>query len=173
MSSDKENIIDLLNLYAVAIDTTRWDLFDAIFTFDVKVDFGPTMQWSGLETFKTAFAGFHDPFEATQHALTNHQVIVDGDEANSLCYGNWRLIRHVPGGGDLWEGTGWYDDVLVRTSKGWRIKDRLCRTIWWTGNPRVGEANPGDRFEHILIPIRGEAAAGRVRYMAAVDKKYK
>ena len=30
--ADREDIIELINLYGLAMDTQRWDLFDRIFT---------------------------------------------------------------------------------------------------------------------------------------------
>lgn len=165
-------ITNLLNFYALVLDTAQWPLFDHVFTANVKVDYGPTMNWQDLASFKRDFGGFFDTLDASQHIITNHQITRDGDRAAAITYGNWRLIRHVPeGGGDLWEGTGWYDDRLVRTPQGWRIADRICRVLWWTGNPRVCEAIPGSRYDPGLTSMRGEAATGRLRYLTAATRK--
>lgn len=43
--ADREDIIEVLNLYGFAMDTRRWDLFDRIFTADCDVDYGPTSSW--------------------------------------------------------------------------------------------------------------------------------
>ncbi len=170
--NDREQITNLLNLYAVGVDATRWDLFDLIFTADAKTDYGPAMRWNDLASFKRDFAAFHDAFSATQHSLMNHQVHIDGDRANALHYGQWRLVRQpANGGGDFWEGSGWYDDVLVRTPAGWRIKDRVCCVNWWGGNPKVMETTPGAHFETITASLRAEAKAGRVRYIEAIKGK--
>ena len=48
-------------------------------------------------------------------------------------------MRKAAEGGSTWTGTGWYDDELVRTDQGWRIKHRVCRLQGWTGNPNVPE----------------------------------
>ena len=65
-------------------------------------------------------------------------------------------------GEPLWDGTGWYDDTLVRTSGGWRIARRVCRITWWIGNPRVNETIPGVKFDLTTSVLRREADAGRV-----------
>src|SRR5580658_8343298 len=104
-------IINTVNLYGFAVDTQRWNLFDRIFTGDVDADFSATAHWRDLETFKRDFAAFHDPFDSTQHTMTNHIVEVKGDIAHSFCNGSWRLVRKAVDGGDLWDGTGWYDDT--------------------------------------------------------------
>src|SRR5579864_7518594 len=124
---DLPAIVNLINLYGLAMDTQRWDLFDRIFTPDVEVDFGPGSQWTDRAAFKSDFAAYHAPFDSTQHAMANHVVEVAGDTAQAFTYGFWRLIRRGMEGGDFWEGTGWYEDALVRTGEGWRIKRRVCR----------------------------------------------
>ena len=171
MSSPREEIIQLLNLYALAVDTQRWDLFDQVFTEYVDADFGPGWHWASLDRFKADFAAFHAPFDATHHGVSNHLVTVDGDVAHALSYGSWRLIRHAAvktdEAGPLWDGTGWYDDELVRTHLGWRIRKRVCRLLWSTGNPKVKDILPGPVFEDSL---RREARAGRLGFLAALDK---
>jgi 3-phenylpropionate/cinnamic acid dioxygenase small subunit len=169
MSTPREEIIQLLNLYALAVDTQRWDLFDRVFTEYVDADFGPGVHWTSLAQFKADFAAFHAPFDATQHVMTNHLVTEDGDVAHALTYGSWRLIRHAVDGGSLWDGTGWYDDELVRTHLGWRIRKRVCRVVWFTGNPRVKDTLPGVVFEDRTDVLRQEAQAGRLGFLAAFD----
>ena len=164
-------ITNQLNLYGLAMDTQRWDLFDAIFTADVDADYGPTSHWRDLPTFKRDFAVFHNPFDSTQHAIVNHVVHVQGDVANAFTYGTWRLIRKGVEGGDLWEGTGWYDDELVRSDDRWLIKSRTCRIVRWWGNPLVNETIPGVKFELKSQVLRREAEAGKVRFMDALNRR--
>ena len=66
---------------------------------------------------------------------------------NSFCNGGWCLVCKAAGDNPLWDGTGWYDDALVRTVDGWRITRRVCRITWWTGNPVVNETISGVKFE--------------------------
>jgi hypothetical protein len=165
---DQQTIVNLINLYGIAIDAQRWELFDSIFTPDVEADFSETAHWHELARFKADFAVFHDPFDSTQHAMMSHLVNVSGDTAHAFTYGTWRLIRRGLEGGDFWEGTGWYDDELTRKAEGWRIRRRVCRVVWWGGNPKVQEAIPGVRFELHCLTLRREAAAGRVGYLNAI-----
>ena len=165
---DLPSIVNVINLYGFAVDTQRWDLFDCIFTGDVEADFSESAHWRDLATFKRDFAVFHDPFDSTQHAMMNHLVNVTGDVAQAFTYGTWRLIRKGLEGGDCWEGTGWYDDELVRSPRGWLIKHRTCRIVWWGGNPLVQETIPGVRFELRSLALRREGEAGRIRYLNAI-----
>ena len=76
MMQDRDEIIEKINLYALAVDVQRWDLFDRIFTEHCIADYGTTAYWTERERFKADFAAFHAPFDATQHMMTNHQVAI-------------------------------------------------------------------------------------------------
>ncbi len=166
--SDIIAIQQSLNLYGLAVDSQRWDLFDRIFTDDVDADYGPTSHWTSRAQFKADFAAFHDPFDSTQHTLSTHLVHVTGDGAQSFCNGSWRLIRKAVDGAPLWDGTGWYEDDWLRTDAGWRITHRTCRITWWTGDPLVQETIPGVKFELRTTVLRREADAGRCRFLEAL-----
>ncbi|HYP62731.1 MAG TPA: nuclear transport factor 2 family protein [Acidocella sp.] len=168
MQDDRSEIVNLINLYGFAVDTQCWDLFDRIFTQDVEADFSASAHWHDLASFKRDFALFHDPFDSTQHAMLNHLVRVDGDTAHAFTYGNWRLIRKAVDGDPRWDGTGWYDDALIRTDTGWRIKKHVCRIISWHGNPFVNETIPGVKFELSTSVLRREGEAGRVGFLNAI-----
>jgi hypothetical protein len=167
---DLPAIVNVINLYGLAMDTQRWALFDEIFTADVAVDFGPGSQWSDREAFKRDFGAYHAPFDSTQHVMANHVVKVDGDAAQAFTYGFWRLIRRGMEGGDFWEGTGWYDDALVRTAEGWRISRRACKVVWWGGNALVNQPIPGVSFEGRYDSLKAEAAKGAVPFLAAPSR---
>ncbi|GAA3310546.1 nuclear transport factor 2 family protein [Streptomyces cinereospinus] len=166
---DKAAIIEVLNLYGLALDAHRWDLFDRVFTEDVTAEFGPAgAAWSGLAAFRRSFAEFHARLDSHQHTMMGHLVQVDGDRAHAFSYGNWLLVREAAEGGPVWQGTGWYDDVLVRTARGWRIQRRVCRLMSWTGNPAVpvpdGEHNP-DMQTNVL---HRHSEAGSVAFLNAI-----
>ena len=65
--SDFVAITQLVNVYGLAVDSPRWELFDRIFATDVDADYGATSPWTDREQFKADFAAFHDPFDSTQH----------------------------------------------------------------------------------------------------------
>lgn len=166
-SEDIVRIINVINLYPIAVDTRRWDLFDQVFTADAHAEFGGPARWNDLISLKRDFETIHRPFEATLHVTTNHQVVVDGDRASCLSYVHGRFIREVPAGGSMFESAGWYDDVLVRTGAGWRIQTRSCRTVWSGGNPAVLQTMSGVSGERQLDSLSREAAAGRIGHLDA------
>ena len=169
--SDRNDIIQKLNLYGFVVDTHQWDLFDTVFSPFVDADFGGSAHWTDLAQFKHDFAAFHAPFDATQHVMTNHQVRVNGDSANSFTYGQWRLIRHAANGDALWDGSGWYDDRWARADDGWLITKRVCRVVWSTGNDRVKETIPGVTFEKVHDSMKDQAAAGGLHFLKAIDAR--
>ena len=89
--SDVVAITQLVNLYGLAVDSQRWELFDRIFATDVDADYGPTSHWTNREQFKDDFAAFHAPFDSTQHTMSTHVVHVDGDprSASATVVGAW------------------------------------------------------------------------------------
>jgi hypothetical protein len=167
-SNEIAEIVNLINLYPIAVDTQRWELFDQVFTDDVHADFGGAAVWDGLAPLKEIFAIIHAPFRATQHATRGHHVAVQGDTATCLSYVHGRFIREVAEGGNMFESSGWYDDALVRTPEGWRISRRICRSLWWGGNPAVLETAPGVKVEHVLDSLKLEADAHRLGHVSAL-----
>jgi hypothetical protein len=163
------DVINTINLYAFVVDSQQWDLFDQVFTDDVTADFGGGAVWQDLEAFKRDFIAIHTPFDSTQHITTNHVVRINGDEASAVTYVYGRFLRDVEGG-NLFESTGWYDDKLVRTDAGWRIKERVCRSVWSGGNPRVMETIPGMTGEGPTHALKTEAAGGEVAFLAALRR---
>jgi hypothetical protein len=169
---DKAAVIEVLNLYAFALDARQWDLFDRVFTADVDADFGPAgAAWSGLEEFKESFARFHDTLDSHAHTMMGHLVDVDGDRAHAFSYGNWLLVRAAAEGGPTWLGTGWYDDELIRTDQGWRIQKRVCRLLSWTGNPGVPEPNQEHQPDMNPNSLHRSAEAGEIAFLKAIQAK--
>lgn len=170
MADDTRQIIDLLNLYGLAVDSQQWDLFDLIFAPEVVAEYTGGLRYEDRESFKQGFAVIHEPLDGSLHVMTNHQVRVDGDSAHSLTYGHYRLIRRLsPGGGDHWEAGGWYDDHLVRTAEGWRIDRRRNRNSWWSGNPYVLVPEQGGSANALVLDmLRRVADDGELEYLKAV-----
>lgn len=170
IENDKAAVVEVLNLYGFALDARQWDLFDRVFTEDVTAQFGPAgAAWHGLSAFKRSFAEFHNQLDSHQHTMMGQLVHIDGDRAYAFSYGNWLLVRDAAEGGPAWQGTGWYDDELVRTESGWLIRQRVCRLMSWTGNPLVpepnGEHNPDMKTN--LLHQHGEA--GKIGFLNAIQ----
>src|SRR5438874_6038718 len=130
---DKSEIVHVINLYGVALDSHAWDLLDEIFTADVHADFGPAgAVWKSLAALKFAFKDFHETLTNHMHTMTSSCVHVEGDKAYALTYGDWLLSRVSAEGGLDWVVRGWYDDEIFRSDKGRIIIMRVCRLNSWT-----------------------------------------
>jgi hypothetical protein len=136
--ADRLEIQDALTAYCTALDVPgrRWDEWDRCFAPDATCDFkgggdelSPAVPHQQVrEVFKR-----NDAIRiSTQHLLLNMVIAVDGDTATartecliltlSRTDSPDRIARNV--------STVWYDDALVRTPDGWRIRHRACTPRW-------------------------------------------
>ena len=141
---DRLDVIDLLNRYGVAIDARDWDLFRTVFHVDCVADYGAHGRWDDLKSFVDLFEVVHERWPATQHVITNHQVVLDGDTATARSYINATLVSPGAEGGDTVAIRGYYDDELERTPEGWRIRHRRFHPFWYEGNLALCGYQPGE-----------------------------
>jgi|KBSSwiStaDraftv2_1062776.scaffolds.fasta_scaffold2160725_1 hypothetical protein len=129
--SDRLEIRQLMDRYALACDTCDWGLYRSVYTADAIIDYtefgGPragldlTVEWlgAGLSTY----AGLH-------HNLTTHTCEIEDDTAKAITY--W-IAYHTrldgEGGESMMELGGFYKDRLVRQDR-WRIAERVDLATW-------------------------------------------
>jgi hypothetical protein len=127
--SDRVEIADLLTTYTRAVDTGEWDLLDAVFTPDARIDYTAT---GGIEgTFaevKAWLAEVLPAFARRQHLIGQSAVTLDGDTAAVTAY---FINPMVTTGDQLFACGGLYHHDLVRTPAGWRSR-RLEQELVWT-----------------------------------------
>ena len=121
--SDRDEISDVLIRYATAIDTRDWDLFRRVFTADCALDYGAVGSWTGIEDVVTFMVEAHAGAGHTLHRVTNVVAEVDGDSARTRAYVD-ALLMNLEGTGGV-TAAGSYDDHLIRTDDGWRIRSRV------------------------------------------------
>jgi hypothetical protein len=115
--SDRIEIDDLLIRYSTAIDTSDWDLLD-------QVSFGGSK--GSLAETKEFLAKAMPNFLSFQHMISNSAVELDGDTATAKTICHNPMVMDVGGGKTHVFYCGlWYCDELVRTSDGWRIRQRV------------------------------------------------
>ena len=134
--SDRDDIIDLTIAYTWALDTRQVDELRDIFLPDATAMLRGR-QCDGVDAIIDRIGGAVLPLDRTQHLVGNHQVRVDGDEATCRCQLHSQHVREGTDGGDNFVVGGYYEDQLVRTPSGWRIKHRLMQQTWSAGNPAV------------------------------------
>jgi len=167
---DISQITNLINLYAVAVDSRRYGLFEQIFTQDIQCDFGGGAGFSERDTFISAFEQIHAPFSATQHMTSGHTIMVEGEDAWCFSYVHGRFRRELDNAQALFESTGWYDDVLIKGDEGWRIQRRISRMVSYAGDARVMQAMPGVDTNFVLAALHEDGDAGAVAVLHQVGR---
>jgi hypothetical protein len=134
--TDREDIIDLAVRYAWALDTKQVDGLRDVFTPDATAMLRG-VECRGVEEIIARVAGSILRLDNTQHLISNHHVVVDGDAATHRCQLQSQHVLSGVAGGDNFIVGGYYEDRVVRTAHGWRIAHRLMQQTWTDGNPAV------------------------------------
>jgi hypothetical protein len=131
--SDRIEIADLLTSYTRAVDRGEWDLLDAVFTPDARIDYTATGGIQGaFPEVKAWLAEVLPMFVRRQHVLGQSEVALDGDAATVTVYfTNPMVSRGDDGAERLFACGGYYHHRLVRTGAGWRSR-RLTQELVWT-----------------------------------------
>jgi len=127
-ASDVIQVHQLLGLYGHIVDAAEWDRFDELFVHDAVLDFtgvrAPRV-FEGIEDIREYFRQSNHP---SAHHVTNIVVFEDGAavRVKSKFLAPYTRSTHDP---QRWYG-GDYDDVVVRTTDGWRFQLRACTRRW-------------------------------------------
>ena len=131
---DRADIIDLTHRYCWALDTNQWHELDDVFLPDATAQLG-THECKDLDQIKRVCSNALGKLDDSQHIVATHQVAVHGDTATSRCYLHAQHVRRSASQGPHYIVGGRYEDDLVRTTAGWRIKRRILTVMWTEGNP--------------------------------------
>ena len=133
---DRQAVVDLTIAYTWALDRHEFELLRDVFLPDATARLGGT-EHDGIESIIGRISGALGPLDDSQHIISNHQVAIDGDTATSRCYLHAQHVRAAADGSPNFIVAGRYEDDLVRTPAGWRIKRRVLTTMWTEGNLAV------------------------------------
>lgn len=133
---DRWQIVAVLDRYAEALDTRRWELLSKVFVPDLEFDFGEWVANSRDEATAT-IRTYLDGCGATQHLLGNYRIEVNGDAAVSRVYVRAFHVGTGSSEGMTYEMGGEYRDALRRTPDGWRSFRREGVVFWETGSREV------------------------------------
>lgn len=134
--ADERAVIDLASRYCWALDTRDFEELRNIFLPDAFAFLGGT-ECHGIEAIIQRISSALTRLDASHHLVGSHLVAVDGDQATHKCYLQGQHVLQGTEGGDLWMVAGTYEDQMVRTPDGWRIKERILSRVWTEGNPNV------------------------------------
>jgi len=135
--SDRMEIQDLIVNYAYALETHDPDALDKVFTEDARIDYR-AMHGSdgGLETAKAFLAAASPKFAGSQLMVAPSKITLDGDRATArtACF-HPTLIDQRGGQTHVFLCGFWYHDAVVRTSHGWRIRERVLERCYYHNLP--------------------------------------
>ncbi len=134
--ADRLEIEDVLTRYAWSIDSKSFDGLDDVFTADAQIDYTSSGGIAGAyPEVKAWLASVLPHFPAYQHLVTNKQIEVSGDTATSRSEFYNPMMQQKPDGStSLFFVVGEYHDRLTRTASGWRIKERIEKSVWTDGD---------------------------------------
>ena len=118
----RQDVADVIVLYATGIDRRDWDLFRTCFTEDCHADYGDVGVWDGVEAITEFMVKSHAGMGHTLHRITNEAVTRSASGVAARSYVDAILL-----GADNRAGVhaiGYYDDELVQTASGWKIARR-------------------------------------------------
>lgn len=141
--ADRLDIEDVLTRYAWALDGKQFDELDDVFAPDAHIDYTSSGGEAGAyPDVKAWLAGVLPHFPAYQHLVTNKHITIDGDRATSRSeFYNPMVMAKRDGTTSIFFVGGEYHDQLVRTPNGWRITNRVEKSIWTDG--AVPQTPPG------------------------------
>ena len=133
---EKQKIIDLTIAYTWIIDHGPRDNLKEIFTDDA-VFIIDVRHLNGIDEIMGKIERTLGGLSASQHIISNHQVMVDGKNATCSCYLHAQHTLHGTEGGDNYIMAGRYIDKLSQVDDEWRITERQLILDWVEGNPNV------------------------------------
>ena len=135
--TDKDLVTAVTIRYCWALDGRRFDQLTEVFTPDAVGDYGSLGTFHGPDEIAAFVETVLTPLDASQHLVSNHDVAVDGDTATCRCQLQAQHVRSSTEGSPNYLVGGFYEDQLVRTDAGWRIRHRAMRRTWTDGNRAV------------------------------------
>jgi hypothetical protein len=138
-ADDCAAIVALTIHYCWSIDTKDYAALHDVFLPDATANL--VDERVGIDSIIARIDGALTSLDISQHMVSNHQVVLNGDEATCRCYLQAQHVRRDAEGGPNYIVAGRYQDQLVRTDAGWRIRRRELFVDWTEGNVRV--VHPG------------------------------
>jgi 3-phenylpropionate/cinnamic acid dioxygenase small subunit len=134
--ADRQAVVDLQVAYTWTIDSKDFQNLRNVFLSDATFNTMGTPH-VGIEAIIARVSSALTPLDDSQHVISNHQVTISGDTAKARCYLIAQHVRRAAKAGPNYIMAGHYEDDLVRTPDGWRIKYRNLVISWTEGNRGV------------------------------------
>jgi hypothetical protein len=134
---DRQAIVDLTIRYCWCLDEGKGAGLEDVFLPDATAHLGSATLLEGIDAIKGRVFDALGQLDDSQHLVANHQVTLAGDTATSRCYFQAQHVRAAAEGWPNYLVAGRYEDDLVRTPAGWRIRYRKLTVMWTDGDRTV------------------------------------
>ena len=136
---DRAQIIELMHRYATAVDSKDWTTLRTLFTDEIgaemiglKADLGIPVNTTAERWIDVISRGLAQ-YSVTQHSMSNHRIEVSGDKAVCTVYVVARhFIPDAKGGHAIFDVGGYYNNDVIRTADGWKIRKWKLVGTWET-----------------------------------------
>ncbi len=133
---DREAVKALTIAYTWALDRKEFERLRDVFLPDATARLGG-VDCAGIDAIIARISSALSPLDDSQHLIGNHEVVLDGDHGTSRCYLQAQHVRREAGGSPNYIVAGRYEDQVVLTPAGWRIRHRDLTVMWTEGNYEV------------------------------------
>lgn len=137
LSDDRNAIRDLSYLYATAVDSRDYPLFEVIVSEDARL-FGEHFSFNGIDEIIGGMA-IIETYKTTFHAVHNQLITLHDHEAEGEIY---CVASHIFDKEGVEYKLDWgirYRDQYRRTALGWRIVERELIVDWTQELPTGAE----------------------------------
>ena len=123
---DRALIADLLARYSWALADRDWPRWVGCFTADAKVDYSTAGGPVGSPSEAAAtFGTMMSMFDVSLSSGGNVTITFDGEDSATV-RSIYTMTMRIPGDQPTYmQASGWYNDTIVRTADGWRIRNRF------------------------------------------------
>jgi len=145
--SDREEIRDLLNNWALAVDVRDFDLFESCYTDDAKIEFKEIGYQGSTGRGHREFLEKSAPlFGPMHHVLSNtifRELTPTKARTSTMVSAATVTLEDV-----VFFTGAWYHDEMRKTPQGWRIAHRRAERIYLHNFPGmfVPEDAPGNKL---------------------------
>jgi 3-phenylpropionate/cinnamic acid dioxygenase small subunit len=118
--TDIDDIQRLIYLHGHVIDDKQWDRLDEVFADDASFEI------EGTEISMSGFAAIDEFMRRITHPLAHYStnVLIDLEDGADVATARVKIFAPRANGTSA---VGTYNDVIVRTEKGWRFQRRLVK----------------------------------------------
>jgi 3-phenylpropionate/cinnamic acid dioxygenase small subunit len=128
---EEHDISKVILSYATGIDRRDYQLFRSCFTDDAVCRYAPNLGWSNADAITAFMEEMHRDLGMTLHRMTNIVIAETPTGAAVRTYVD--VILMSPDGSLNMDADGFYDDEMVKTEQGWKIKFRRFTLVQFTG----------------------------------------